>query len=638
MNPLSPRAVGRAWGVWLVCAVLACGARAQAPSPSPRQSAAAPTAATDGTAPARAPRARPASEAPRARFDIDLQAPPEVHDLLQRHMALQRYRNLRQLTADELERLLEQAPSDIRGLLGTQGYFAPKIDVRLQAGGDAPLGTVHVRVEPGPPTHVASVGVHFRGDIATRPEAEPQRDAARQDWPLPVGARFTQSGWSDAKAHALRALTTHRYPLARIHNSLADIDAAAQRAHLWVELDSGPLVRLGELRIEGHQRYDPDNARHVLEHTGVVPGAEYDLAVLQDAQQRLAQTGYYEVAYVDVDPSAQPDAATVRVQLKEVPLQQLTVGIGASTDSGPRFSLEHVHHRVPGIDWRSRLTLQLQRDDSVARSEWSSPIRAGSWRWIASAQAARQVDDGTTTLSQRLRWGRLQEGKILDRSVFVQLDRARAASRPPLPTDSNGYDTAVSLNLGWTRRRFDALPFPRTGYGLGGEVGIGTTLGEGHHPFARAQLRWLHYWPLSSQVGHGLGRLQLRAEAGGVWTDRNAAIPATMLFLTGGDTTVRGYDLRSIGIVQDDGRVAPGRYMAVFGLEWQRPLSPGSAWEHVLFVDAGAVTDELGDWPVRRGIGTGIRYQSPVGPLQLDLAWGQHTRRWRLHLNVGFSF
>lgn len=629
--------MGRAWGVWLLCAVLWPGAQAQ--TQAPQAQAEAPPAA--GDAPRADDDARPAErrrEAPRARFDIELQAPDEVRDLLLRHMALQRFRTLRGLDAEELERLLAQAPEDIRNLLGTQGYFAPTIHVDPVAPGDAPLGTVRLRVDTGPATEVASVGLYFRGDIAGRAEAEGQRASIREDWSLAAGARFTQSGWSGAKAGALRALTAHRYPLARVYNSLADIDPGAHQAHLSVEFDSGPLVRLGEMRIEGDERYDASIARNLLTHAGLKPGSDYDLAVLQDAQQRLSQTGYYEVAYVTVEPSANGEPATVQVQLREAPLQQLTLGVGASTDSGPRFSLEHTHHRVPLIDWRSQLTLQLQRDDSVARSEWSSPILPHGWRWIASAQAARQIDDDTTTTSQRLRWGRSQEGKLLDRSLFVQADRARATSTPALPTDTDGYEAALSLNLAWTGRRFDALPFPRSGYGLGIEVGVGTTIGQDHHPFTRGQVRWLNYWPLSSDPDSLLGRLMLRVEGGAVWAQREARIPRTLLFLTGGDATVRGYSLRSIGIAQADGRVSPGRYMAVAGLEWQRPISRGSNWEHVVFIDAGSVTNDVKDWPVRRGIGTGVRYNSPVGPLQVDLAWGEQPRRWRLHLNVGFSF
>jgi translocation and assembly module TamA len=38
------------------------------------------------------------------------------------------------------------------------------------------------------------------------------------------------------------------------------------------------------------------------------------------------------------------------------------------------------------------------------------------------------------------------------------------------------------------------------------------------------------------------------------------------------------------------------------------------------------------------GSGVGLRWKSPVGPLQLDLAYGHAVQNWRLHLNVGFAF
>jgi translocation and assembly module TamA len=33
-----------------------------------------------------------------------------------------------------------------------------------------------------------------------------------------------------------------------------------------------------------------------------------------------------------------------------------------------------------------------------------------------------------------------------------------------------------------------------------------------------------------------------------------------------------------------------------------------------------------------------MRWASPMGPLELDLAYGLKTDKWRLHLRVGFQF
>jgi translocation and assembly module TamA len=322
------------------------------------------------------------------------------------------------------------------------------------------------------------------------------------------------------------------------------------------------------------------------------------------------------------------------------------------------LSVEHTHHRVPGIGWRALNKLQLERDDQLASTVWSAPVDDRGWRWISSGQAARQIDNFTTTTSQRLRAGQAQDTDDLDRSFFLQYDRARAvnsALRSLLPAPS---ESSVSANYAWTRRRFNDPVFPESGYGLGVELGVGTTLGDTRRPFTRAQTRWLGYWPISALSGEPrtaplgearpapddtgrAGRLALRLQGGALWAQQSAPVPETQLFLTGGDSTVRGYGLRDIGVPQSDGSVSPGRYLAVASLEWQRPVwrnGVRSPWESVVFLDAGAVANMPSELRPQWGMGAGMRYNSPVGPLQVDLAYGLNSKRLRLHLNVGFTF
>jgi translocation and assembly module TamA len=118
-------------------------------------------------------------------------------------------------------------------------------------------------------------------------------------------------------------------------------------------------------------------------------------------------------------------------------------------------------------------------------------------------------------------------------------------------------------------------------------------------------------------------------------------IPANLLFLTGGDTTVRGYSYQSIGTRLPDGSIYGARYMAMGSVEWQHPVTVfGDArnFEHTVFVDAGTATDKLGNATLFPGVGTGIRWSSPVGPLQFDVGYGTKTHKVRLHLRVGFQF
>ena len=120
-----------------------------------------------------------------------------------------------------------------------------------------------------------------------------------------------------------------------------------------------------------------------------------------------------------------------------------------------------------------------------------------------------------------------------------------------------------------------------------------------------------------------------------------SSLPPTQLFLAGGDQSVRGYAPGSIGIEQANGLVLAGRYLATSSLEWQRPITVNqqrTQWESAVFVDAGAVSNDMQQIHTRLGFGAGARWRSPVGPLRIDLAYGQAVRKLRLHLNVGFTF
>ena len=460
-------------------------------------------------------------------------------------------------------------------------------------------------------------------------------------WSLPAGQRFTQDRWDSAKTQALRGLVARRYPAGKIVGSLANIDPIAATADLSLMLDSGPLYRLGPLEISGVSRYNPVLVPRLAQ---LKTGAVYDQKELINAQQRIATSGYFDSANVsiDLDSAGDPLATPVLVSVREAPLQKVVLGVGLSTDSGPRASLEHSHNRAFGTDWRAVTKLQLEKKSPSLQTQWTSLPDARNWRWEALARADRFDDKTLITNEQRLRFGRSQQGERIDRNVYVQYDRARVKNKSGLPDEANtdtGDGSALSTNYVWTGRYFDSLPFPRSGYGLGFELGAGFTLNADsqakRQPFVRAVGRYLGIFPL------GTSRIATRAEAGAVVANDSARVPSSSLFRTGGDSTVRGYGLRDIGIKLPSGIIGPGRYMAVGSIEWQRPLRRNGLptdWENTLFIDAGGVADKPQALRASVGIGTGVRFKSPIGPLQIDLAYGVKAKRLRLHTSVGFVF
>jgi translocation and assembly module TamA len=151
----------------------------------------------------------------------------------------------------------------------------------------------------------------------------------------------------------------------------------------------------------------------------------------------------------------------------------------------------------------------------------------------------------------------------------------------------------------------------------------------------------------SRGFGRGIARLQyfvplgrrddvlLRAEAGAVLAGGRDGIPQSLLFRTGGDSTVRGYAFQSIG-VQDGDAIVGGRYYTLGSVEYTRWV--GDAWGLAAFVDAGDAVDRPKDLDLAVGYGVGVRVRSPIGPFRLDFAYGDRTEEFRIHFSVGVAF
>ena len=246
--------------------------------------------------------------------------------------------------------------------------------------------------------------------------------------------------------------------------------------------------------------------------------------------------------------------------------------------------------------------------------------------------------------SHYVRLGRRQTDEHIERTYYLQFDRSDSAATEFMDPM---LEQALSANYAFTLRNFDQLPFPSSGWGLGIEVGGGTTLSGRRDPYGRVVARWLQYLTLGQRSAEipstalRAGRLVLRATAGAVLASDTAYLPSSQLFLTGGDSSVRGYAYRTVGVTLPNGQTTAGRYLGIGSLEWQRPIVANNQltdWESTLFIDAGAVADTPRELRARVGYGVGARWKSPVGPLQIDLAYGVAVQRFRLHMNLGFTF
>ena len=574
-------------------------------------------------------------------YRVEVVADDELRALLLNYLDLARFQTAPEtesMTPAELTRLAAAAPAQARTLLETEGYFNAEVKIETGTGGDG-LPLLRVHVDPGPRAQVESLTIRSTGALqeaaAARDDAaQAQLAALQRDFALQPGQPFRQPLWSAAKNTALAKLRAQGYPAAVWSETAARVDATDHRVELTLVADSGPLFRLGALSVEGLQRYDEDSVRRLATFHA---GEPYSEKLLLDFQERLQKLGLFEGASVEVDPDpATAAAAPVRVRVKELPLQSATFGVGYSANTGQRVTLEHVHRRPFGIEWVAKNKLELGRDLSSWQGELISHPLEGLYRNLVSGSAEKLRGDGEVRTTWSARLGRTQDTPRIERLYFAEAIHVR------LDNDIAGRSTtnAYSGNYHWIFRDLDSVLLPTRGITLSAQAGAGYALSSpaADGPFARAYGRFTWYQPLGA-AWYATARL----EAGQVIAHDDVGVPDTMLFRAGGDESVRGYAYRTLGpnVVGPNGAVTlgSGRMLMTASAEVARPISPRlPAFWWAAFVDAGNAANRWSDLSPALGYGVGLRWRSPVGPLRLDLAYGQEVHKARLHLSVGIAF
>jgi outer membrane translocation and assembly module TamA len=131
-------------------------------------------------------------------------------------------------------------------------------------------------------------------------------------------------------------------------------------------------------------------------------------------------------------------------------------------------------------------------------------------------------------------------------------------------------------------------------------------------------------------------------------------VPISQRFFAGGGTTVRGFQLDRLGVPEvltPDGLSVGGKGVVILNAELRTTI--GRVAGHDLgvaaFTDSGNVFANAADIDftrLRTTVGFGFRFNSPLGPVRLDVGFktdrqtvgGQLENRWEYHLNIGEAF
>ena len=547
----------------------------------------------------------------------------EVKSMLEEYLPLITQQQDEELDKEQVGFLAEEAPDNVKTMLKTKGYFNGSVNVQDNG------SSYTVAVNPGPRTKIDNVSVAILGDILSDDNLAEYYQKAMLNWQQPVGEYFDQDGWSGSKTSVLSAVTRKKYPLAKLSNTQATVNPNNNTADLNVIVESNRPIYFGDFEITGTRRY-PDNV--VAGLARFKPGAPYDLDLLLDFQQALEQNGHYSGASVQADfDRLQGDRVPVKVNVTEVKRHKLETGIRYDSEYGLGGRIGYDYYNLFNKGYIGSVVWDMDKYETTLAAGISQPRNSEGKYWTTNTSYNRST---TQNLEKRA----LTSGiwRVRDRnSIESRLGIEFITEERKVP-DTNydlGRSHATMLTASWKRQNIETELRPENGYYLDGKVGV--TLGKllSSTAMARATARAGYFYTPENKK---LGTFIVRGQAGYVYAHEGKDVPSSLMFRTGGASSIRGYELDSIGLEGPKNSILPDRALLVGSLEYQFPITKSVSG--AIFHDVGDVTSNFKNMSMQHGTGVGVRWFSPVAPFSFDLAYGHQDKKLRWHISLGTRF
>ena len=531
-------------------------------------------------------------------------------------LSIEREKERKDLSVSRLRLLHKKAVAEIHKALEPFGYFKPEIKSDLRQQGERYQASYEVT--PGPLIRLSEVDIQILGDGSSDP-------ALTTRFPLAVGDVLNQAVYEQAKQRLLAKAIEHGYLDATYALRQVRVDLGPYQAHIRLHLKTGKHFRFGEVRFV----QDVMNPEFLARYLRFKPGDPFSHEKLLELQSDLIDSEYFsQVEVLTLRDKAQGDRVPIEVVCTPNKRDRYRVGLGYSTDTGPRITLDWKRRRFGPNGHRLLSELRLSQPQSTFKTEYLIPLERPSKDSLSYGFALENYDTdarkGTLALVNAKHSVELENSWRRTLGLDYSYEDFEVADQ---------RDTAFLLvpNVQWTRIKTDGKPFIQRGKRLDLRV-------EGAMERLLSSTSYLQFSTHDKYI-HGFGggdwRLLARADLGLTLAQELLELPASKRFFAGGDNSVRGFNLDELGPKDAEDQLIGGRYLAVASLELERRIV--GKWSAAVFIDAGNAFDPDYATEIAYGVGFGVRWQSPVGPIRVDLAAGLSADQVepRLHIVVG---
>lgn len=390
----------------------------------------------------------------------------------------------------------------------------------------------------------------------------------------------------------------------------------------------GQRYQFGELEFLQDTR-GQDIARNVQSFKA---GDYFEQGKLGSFSIDMQSTDYFSSAIARANAQNAVDyKVPVEVILEPKPKDTFEFGVGVSTDTGPRFTVDWAR---PWVNLRGHSVgsrIYISEPEQSAQLSYRVP-KANPLNDFLQFQAGyllvdnNQTNSETITLSMQRQWGAVKEDEW-DKIAFVKFEQEsftqglsdKVTTRLLLP----------GLTVRRTRKRGDIFVDWGDSQQLTVEGGSKELVSDIDFFKVLFRTKWIRQW--------GKHRLIVRTDLGAIATNDFNAVPASQRFFAGGDQSIRGFgldDVSAFETVGDEDELLGGQYLAVGSIEYAYPVA--EKFRVATFFDSGNANDDPFEKPAI-GYGIGMHWLSPIGTVRLYLARGESERKnaYNFHIVIG---
>lgn len=546
---------------------------------------------------------------------------------------------LTQDDAKEPQDYIAAARADYRRLLTglySAGYYGGTISILvdgIEASRLDPLvrrasvNRIDLRVTPGPRFTFGRADITPLASGTQLPEAFATGRTA-QSAVIGEAASAAVAGWRDAGR-----------PLATIAGEDITARHANDTLDVAVTIAPGPELTFGTITVDGNEAV---RTERVLAIAGLNKQT-FDPEALNTAEANLRRTGTFSSATILEGDAPEGDTLPLTISVVEQQPRRVGAGIEFSTVSGLTLSGFWLHRNLLGGAERFRVDGEITGlsggTGGVDYSLGASYLRPATFRsdtdLFANANIA-QLDE--PTFFQRDIGVEAGIIRRLGQDVELEFGLGLAAGEISDDLGDRSYSLVYASVEGTLDRRdsefnptsgffanLAIMPFAGfdntgTGARIVGDGRIYRSFGENDRVTLAAR----------GQIGSIIG-----ADA--------ASVPASYLFFSGGGGSVRGQPYQSLAIDLGDGNEIGGT--SFFGAQLEARVNVTDAIGVVGFYDTGFISSEAlpfenGEW--HAGAGVGLRYNTGIGPIRLDVATpttgDRAGERVEVYIGIGQAF